>query len=61
MRAAQALESEPGAGAVPVLLEDHRQDEEASSRMDDEGYSRERAGTLPDATGYSGYEWFPIP
>jgi hypothetical protein len=60
MRAAQALESEPGEGAVPVLPEDHRQDEEASSRMDDEGDSSERAGTLPDATGYSGYEWFPI-
>jgi len=60
MRAAQALESEPGAGAVPVLPNDHHQDEEASSRMDDEGYPPERAGTLPDATGDSGYEWFPI-
>jgi len=42
------------------LPEDRSQDEEAWSRMDDEGDSSERAGTLPDATGYSGYEWFPI-
>jgi hypothetical protein len=60
MNVAQALESELGAGEAPVPPEDHRQDEEASSRMDDEGYSSERAGTLPDATGYSGYEWSPI-
>jgi hypothetical protein len=37
------------------LPEDHHQDEEASSRMDDEAYSSERAETVPDATGYSGY------
>ncbi len=60
MRAVQAPESEWGCTGSPVLPEDHRQDEEASSRMDDEGYSSERAETLPDATGYSGYEWFPI-
>ena len=58
MRAVQAPDS--GAREAPVPPEDHRQDEEASSRMDDEGYSSERAETLPDATGYSGYEWSPI-
>jgi len=54
MKEVQAPQSEPRAGEVPVLPEDHRQDEEASSRMDDEGYSSERAETVPDATGYSG-------
>jgi hypothetical protein len=43
-----------GAEEVRVLPEDHRQDEEASSRMDDEGQSSERAATVPAATGYSG-------
>jgi hypothetical protein len=54
MKEVQAPQGEPRAGEVPVLPEDHRQDEEASSRMDDEGYSSERAETVPDATGYSG-------
>lgn len=59
MKEVQAPQGEPG-GEVPVQPEDRRQDGEASSRMDDEGYSSERAETLPDATGYSGYEWFPV-
>jgi hypothetical protein len=59
MKEVQSPEGEWGAAGVPVLPEGHGQDEEAS-RMDDEGYSSERAGTLPDATGYSGYEWSPV-
>jgi hypothetical protein len=54
MKVVQALESERSAGEAPVLPEDSSQDEEAWSRMDDEGHSSERAGTLSDATGYSG-------
>ena len=54
MKVVQALESETGAGEAPVLPEGRGQDEEAWSRMDDEGYSSERATTLSDATGYSG-------
>ena len=37
----------------PDRPQDHRRDEEASSRMDDEGCPNERTATLPDATGYS--------
>jgi len=39
---AEALESEGGAGEAPEPPEDHRQDEQALSRMDDEGYPHER-------------------
>jgi hypothetical protein len=60
MKVVRALESERGAGEAPVSPEDHHQDEQAWSRMDDEGYPSERAATLPDATGYSSYEWSPI-
>ena len=60
IKVVRALESERGSGEAPVSPEDHRQDEDASSRMDDEGYSSECAETLPDATEYSGYEWSPI-
>jgi hypothetical protein len=41
-------------GRAPQRPEDHRRDEEASSRMDDEGCPNERTATLPDATGCSG-------
>lgn len=54
MKAVRAPQGEWGAQEAPVLTENHLQDEEAWSRMDDEGYSSERAATLPDATGYSG-------
>jgi len=37
MKEVQAPQGEPGAGEVSALAEDHRQDEEATSRMDDEG------------------------
>lgn len=60
LKAAQALQGAQDVGQAAVPPEDHLQDEEASSRMDDEGDSSERAATVPDATGYSGYEWFPI-
>ncbi len=44
-----------GTGArAPQRPEDHRRDEEALSRMDDEGCPNERTATLPDATGYCG-------
>jgi hypothetical protein len=39
---------------APEQPEDNRLDEEASSRMGDEGCINERAATVPDATGYSG-------
>jgi hypothetical protein len=55
MKEVRAPQGGPGAEEVRVLPEDHRQDEEASSRMDDEGHSSERAESVPDATGYSGY------
>ena len=38
---------------APERPEGDRRDEEASSRMDDEGYLNERTATLPNATGYS--------
>ena len=60
MKAARALQDTQPVGQAAVPAEDHRQDEEASSRMDDEGHSGERAETVPDATGYSGYEWSPV-
>ena len=60
MKAARALQATQPGGQAAVPAEDRRQDEEASSRMDDEGHSGERAETVPDATGYSGYEWSPV-
>ena len=60
MKAARALQGTQPVGQAAVPAEDHRQDEEASSRMDNEGHSGERAETVPDATGYSGYEWSPV-
>jgi hypothetical protein len=60
LKAVRAPEGEWDAQEAPVLTENRLQDEEAWSRMDAEGYSSERAATLPAATGYSGYEWFPI-
>jgi hypothetical protein len=60
MKAARALQGAQPVGQAAVPPEDQRQDEEASSRMDDEGHSSERVETVPDATGYSGYEWSPI-
>ncbi len=60
IKVARALQGAEAVGQAPLSPEDHRQDEEASSRMDDEGYSNERAEILPDATGYSSYEWSPI-
>lgn len=53
MKAVRAAECEWGAREAP-LPENQRQDEEASSRMDDEGHPSERSASLPDATGYSG-------
>ena len=47
MRVAEGLESEISGGEVPP--NNHRQDEEALSRMDDEGYPHERSAILPDA------------
>jgi hypothetical protein len=60
IKVARALQGAQAVGQAPVPSEDHHQDETASSRMDDEGYSSERAETVSDATGYSGYEWSPI-
>ena len=60
IKAARALQGAQAVRQAPVPPEDQRQHEEASSRMDDEGYSSERAETLPDATGYSAYEWSPL-
>jgi hypothetical protein len=59
IKAARALQGAPAVRQAPVQPEDQHQHEEASSRMED-GYSSERAETVPDATGYSGYEWSPI-
>ena len=39
---------------APERREDHHRDEEASSRMNEEGCPNERTATLPDARGYSG-------
>jgi hypothetical protein len=60
IKAARAPQGARAVRQAPVQPEDQHQHEEASSRMDDDGYSSERAGTVPDATGYSGYEWSPI-
>jgi len=60
IKAARALQGAQAVRQAPVPPEDQGQHEEASSRMDDEGYSSERAETVPDATGYSGYEWSPV-
>ena len=40
-------------GRAPQRPEDHRRDEEASSRMDDEGCPNERTATLPEAIRYA--------
>jgi hypothetical protein len=53
MRAVQMRESEGVAGEASKPPDDHRQDEEACSRMDDEGYPNEHAATMPDAIGHS--------
>lgn len=60
MKKARARRGAQDAGKAAVSPEDHRQDQEAASRMDDEGGSGKRAESLPDATGYSGYEWSPV-
>ena len=60
IKAVRALQGAQTVRQASVPPEDQRQHEEASSRMDDEGYSSERAETVPDATGYSGYEWSPV-
>ena len=60
INAARALQGVQAIRQTSVPPEDQRQHEEASSRMDDEGYSSEHAETVPDATGYSGYEWSPV-
>jgi hypothetical protein len=49
---AEALESKAGAGELPRAPNDYRQDQEARSRMDDDGHPDERAAVLSDATGY---------
>jgi len=51
MRVVEGLESEISGGEAPP--DDHRQDEEAWSRMDDEGYPHECSVILPDPTGSS--------
>jgi hypothetical protein len=60
IKAARALQGAKAARQAPIPPADHLQDEEASSRMDDEGCSSKCAEAEPDATGYSVYEWFPI-
>ncbi len=47
-----APKNKAGTGAAPQRPENHRRDEEASLRMDDEGCPNERTATLPDATRY---------
>jgi len=50
----KVLENEAGTGAkAPERPEDHRRDEEASSRMDDEGCPNEHVASLPAAKEYS--------
>jgi hypothetical protein len=49
----QAPEREGGAGEAPKPPENHPQDEQAWSRMDDEGYPHERSAILPEAPGSS--------
>jgi hypothetical protein len=48
--------SEAASRAASKPAEARRQDEEASARMDGEGYSNLRAASMPDATGYSAEE-----
>lgn len=59
MTTIQEAGREQGAGEAPALPEERRHQEEALSRMDDEGYFSESEAALPDATGYSDYEWSP--
>jgi hypothetical protein len=54
MKAVRALQGAQDVEQAVVPPEDHRHDEEASSRMDEEGCSKERDAALPDATGYGG-------
>ncbi len=50
----KALENKASTGTkAPERPEDHRRDEEASPRMEDEGCLNERTATMPGATGYS--------
>jgi hypothetical protein len=53
LRKAPKNRASTGARA-PRRPEDHRRDEQAPSRMDDEGRPNERSATLRDATGCSG-------
>jgi hypothetical protein len=56
IRGVQSTGNETSRGEAPKLPKDRRQNqgEEASSRT-------EGTATVADATGYSGYEWFPTP
>jgi hypothetical protein len=56
MKVARALQGTRDVEQAAAPPDDHRHDEEASSRMDEEGCSSECDGALPDATGYSGCE-----
>lgn len=50
----KTLENEASTGAkAPERPEDHRRDDEASSRMEDGGCCNAHTATLADATGYS--------
>jgi hypothetical protein len=49
MEVAEALESKAGAGELPKASNDYRQDQEARSRMDNDGHPDERAAVLSDA------------
>src|SRR5438105_12951578 len=60
IKAARALQGAQAVRQAPVPPEEQGQHEEASSRVDDEGESIEHGETVPDATGYSGYEWSPL-
>jgi hypothetical protein len=61
IKVARALQGTQDVEQAAVPPEDHRHDEEASSRMDEEGCLSERDAALPDATGYSGCEPYEAP
>lgn len=60
-RGVQIVDNETSRGGAPKPPEDYRQNQgEEASRTEEQEYPSEGTATVPDATGHSGYEWFPI-
>ena len=56
MTVVEALERAGGAKRAPQPPNDHRPVDQAWSQMDDDAHPNGHAATVPDATGYSGWE-----